>query len=150
MSYKKIFLSTYLHYDEAANYLPAWNYVKYEQYAFTVQNPTVFSSISPFITLGGYVGHSLTLIAPAINTKWHLARLWIWLHAAILLALLYLIAKPHFNAKTNLLSVSLLMLNGTFVTYSTRITGEIPGLAGFLLGAWAYQQAKKKIVGFGI
>lgn len=143
-SYKLIFLNTQLHYDEAGNYLPAWNWVKHKQYAFTVQNRKVFSRTSSFITIGPYVGYSLIPFVNLLGTRWHLARVWIWIHAVILLTLLYFITQRHFNQKIAILTVCILTFNSVFITYSTRIAGEIPAYTSFLLGFWAYKQGSKK------
>lgn len=143
VSYRQIFLNTLLHYDEAGNYLPAWNYIHHNQYAFTVQNPDILNSTSAFITIGSYVGYSLTLFFSWIGTQWHLARIWIFLHAIALLSLVYLWVKNHFNKPVALLTCTILMYNGVFIVYSTRIMGEIPALTGCFLGFWAYWQGKE-------
>ncbi len=144
VSYKHIFVSTLLHYDEVGNYLPAWNYTHHNQYAFTVQNPDTLNSTSAFITIGSYVGYSLTLFVPWIGTEWHLARIWVFLHALILLIFVYLLVHKHFSKPVALLTCAVLMFNGTFIVYSTRIMGEIPALMGCFLGLWAYWQGKEK------
>lgn len=143
VSYRQIFVHTALHYDEVGNYLPAWNYAHHRQYAFTVQSPEKLSAISPFITIGPYVGYSLILFSWA-DTAWHLARIWIFLHAVILLFVLYFLVKKHFSKPAALLTCAILMFNGTFITYSTRIMGEIPAFMGYFLGFWAYTQGKEK------
>jgi hypothetical protein len=144
VSYRQIFLSTFLHYDESGNYLPAWNYIHHNQYSFTVQNPDTLNSTSAFITIGSYVGYSLTLFSSWIGTEWHLARIWIFLHAVILLRFVYVLVNKHFNKSVALLTCAVLMFNGAFIVYSTRIMGEVPALAGFFLGFWAYTKGIEK------
>jgi len=144
VSYKQIFLNTFLHYDEVGNYLPAWNYVDYGKYAFTVQSPDTFNSTSPFITIGAYVGYSLVLFCSYLGSEWHIARLYTYLHTVLLLCFVYLLVKKYFNKKIALLACTVLMLNSIFITYSTRIMGEIPALMGCFLGFWAYLHGKEK------